>query len=200
MLRLSWFVTLAACLALSVPAAAETRQILSVPPIQWDHDMTTFRPGVTHGPSDVSALTGGIMFGMRPSEVDARLPAPIKNLAWDNLPFATEYPENVRYFWTRFSAAPPPHPDDGHCAGAASYVVFFFRNDRLFRVSWRLLPDDSCPNPRAAATDIYARWLTIDRSAALATHYAPNQAEVVEVTDPTIDELVPIRWENRKRR
>jgi hypothetical protein len=198
--RLVRYVTLAAGLALSLPAAAETKQILSIPPIQWDHEMATFHPGVVHGPSDVANLTGGITFGMRPSEVDVHLPAPAKNLTWENLPFATEYPEDVRYFWTRFSVAPPPHPADGHCVGAQSYVVFFFRNAHLFRISWRLLPDDACPSPRAAAEDLYAKWLEIDRSVALTTHYAPNQAEVVEATDPAVDELVPIRWDNRKRR
>ena len=28
-------------------------------------------------------------------------------------------------------------------------LVFFFRNGQLFRISWRLLPDDACPSPRA---------------------------------------------------
>ena len=202
-MRLGWLpgVAMGVLLALSPHAARpETKRLFTVPPLQWDHDMSGFRPGVTHGPSDIAALTGGIVFGMRPSDVDAKLPSPAKNLSWETMPFATEYPEDVRYFWVRFAAAPAPHAENGHCVGAPSYVVFFFRAGHLFRMSWRLLPDESCPSPRAAAEDIYAKWLAIDRSAAVSTHYSPNQAEVVEVTDPTADELLPIRWDNRKRR
>ena len=70
----------------------------------------------------------------------------------------------------------------------------------LFRISWRLLPDDECPSTRAAADEIYARYLAIDGIAALASHYRAGKAEVVEVTDPSVDYLIPYRWTNRQGR
>ena len=57
------------------------------------------------------------------------------------------------------------------CVGANSYIVFLFRQRGLFRISWRLPEDAGCPSTRAAAEDIFGRYLAIDRSAALATHY-----------------------------
>lgn len=201
-----WFGRLAgACIGLAVTltsafGATETKPILTVPPMQWDARMSRFHPGVIQGPTDVANLTGGIVFGLSPGEVDSHMPTPVLGLTWENLPFATEYLSDVRYFWVRFSAAPAPHPRVENCAGSSSYVVFFFRNRRLFRISWRLLADETCASPRAAAEDIYASWLSIDRRTAFVTHYSPNQAEVVEVTDPGANDLIPIRWENRKRR
>ena len=86
------------------------------------------------------------------------------------------------------------------CTGAASYIVFLFRDRGLFRISWRLLADDQCPSTRAAAEEIYARYLAVDGTTSLASHYQAGKAEVVEVTDPRVDYLIPYRWANRQRR
>ena len=162
--------------------------------------MSRDRPAYILGSSDLANLTGGIVFGLSPSEVNAKLPVPTPGVEWADLPFANEYPDEVRYFWVRLDATQGPREGIAGCVGANSYVVFLFRNRALFRVSWRLLPDAACPSAHAAAEDIYARYLAIDGGVVLATHYLAGRAEAVEITDPNVDYLVPYRWANRQRR
>jgi hypothetical protein len=162
--------------------------------------MSLDHPAQTFSPSDLGNLTGGIVFGQSASEVNARLPTPTPGMDWAELPSANEYPNDVRYFWVRFDAVRDLRAAVNGCTGANSYIVFFFRNRVLFRISWRLLPDNDCPSPRAAAEEIYARYLTIDRTVSLATHYRAGKAEAVEITDPNADDLIPYRWANRERR
>jgi hypothetical protein len=183
-----------------VPASAETKRIFTIPPTQWDNAMTRDRPAQFFTPSDLANLTGGILFGLSPREVNAKLPAPAPGVEWAALPFANEYPEDVRYFWVRLDAAPDLRKGMAGCAGATSYVVFLFRASGLFRVSWRLLADKDCPSPADAAGDIFARYLSIDRAVSVATHYRAGNAEVVEITDPNADYLMPYRWANARRR
>jgi hypothetical protein len=181
-------------------ASAETKRIFTIPPMQWDHTMSRDQPVQILGPSDLANLTGGIVFGLSPAEVNAKLPSPTPGVEWIDLPFAPEYPDEVRYFWVRLDAVREPRAGIEACAGANSYIVFLFRDRGLFRVSWRLLPDSQCPSTRAAAEDIYARYLAIDGTAALTSHYRAGKAEVVEVTDPMVDYLIPYRWTNRQGR
>jgi hypothetical protein len=195
-LRLSW---LAVLLLAGTQASAETKRIFTVPPLQWDNAMSRDRPAQIHGPTDLGNLTGGIVFGLSPIEVNTRLASPAQGIALGRLPFANEYPDDVRYFWVRLDAMRELRAGINACMGRNSYVVFLFRQAGLFRISWRLLPDDDCPSPEAAAEDIYARYLAIDRAAALATHYHAGKAEAVEVTDPAADYLIPYRWTNRQR-
>jgi hypothetical protein len=185
---------------LTSPASAETKRIFAIPATQWDNTMTRDRPAQMFSPSDLGNLTGGIMFGLSPVEVNAQLPNPTPGIEWTELPFANEYPDEVRYFWVRLDATKELRTGVTGCVGANSYIVFLFHNHALFRISWRLLPDKDCASPHEAAEEIYARYLAIGRSISLATHYRPNNAEVVEVTDPNANYLIPYRWENRKRR
>jgi hypothetical protein len=190
-------------LALVMPltaASAETKRIFTMPPTRWDNAMSRDQPAQILGPTDLAKLTGGIVFGLSPAEVNAKLPTPAPGIEWIDLPFASEYPDEVRYFWARFDAVRQPLASVTGCAGAGSYIVFLFRDRSLFRISWRLLPDDQCPSTRAAAEDIYARYLAIDGTMSLASHYRTGNADVVEVTDPRVDYLVPYRWANRQRR
>lgn len=194
--RLAWL------MALVVPltaASGETRRLFPVPPTRWDNSMSRDQPAQILGPSDLANLTGGIVFGLSPAEVNAKLPMPTPGVEWIDLPFASEYPDEVRYFWVRFDAAGEPLAGNTACTGAGSYIVFLFRDRGLFRISWRLLPDDKCSSTRAAADDIYARYLAIDGIASLASHYRAGNAEVVEVTDPSVDYLIPYRWANRQQ-
>jgi hypothetical protein len=180
--------------------AAETKRIFAVPPTQWDNGMSRDRPAQVHGASEIGNQTGGVVFGMSPSEVNAKLPVPIPGTEWAELPFANEYPGDVRYFWLRLDATRALRDGIKGCAGANSYVVFLFTNSALFRISWRLLPDKDCASPRAAAEDVFARYLAIDGPASLTTHYLAGNADVVEVTDPTVDYLIPYRWANLRHR
>jgi hypothetical protein len=181
-------------------APEETTRIFTIPSTRWDHTLSRDQPARISGPSDLANLTRGIVFGLSPSEVNAKLPNPTPGVEWIDLPFAPEYPDEVRYFWVRLDAMRAPGDGVTGCVGANSYVVFLFRNRGLFRISWRLLPDTDCPSTYVAAEDIYARFLAIDGAAALASHYRAGKAEVVEVTDPSVDYLIPYRWANRQRR
>ena len=181
-------------------APAETKRIYIIPPRQWDHAMSRDQPAQILGASDLANLTGGIVFGLSPDEVNAKLPNPTPGIEWAGLPFANEYPDDVRYFWVRLDAVREPRGGISSCVGANSYIVFLFRPRGLFRISWRLLPDINCSSTRAAADDIYARYLAIDGAPALTTRYRAGSAEVVEITDPTVDYLMPYRWTNRQRR
>ena len=183
-----------------VGASAETKRIFAVPPTQWDNAMSRDRPAQNHGSSDLGNLTGGIVFGLSSTDVNAKLPTPTPGTEWVNLPFANEYPDDVRYFWVRLDAMRDLRAGMNGCFGANSYLVFLFHKQSLFRVSWRLLPDKDCASPHAAAEDVYARYLAIDGPASLATHYQAGSAEVVEITDPNVDYLIPYRWTNRQRR
>ena len=197
-----WLVILPGYLAMRLiaPAVAETKRIFIVPPMQWDHEMSRDRTAHVQSPSDLADLTGGIVFGLSPSEVNAQLPVPTQGVEWADLPFATEYPDEVRYFWVRLDAMRDPGDGITGCVGANSYVVFLFRKRSLFRVSWRLLPDNYCASTRVAAEDIFARFVAMDRTVVLATHYRPGKADAVEITDPTVDYLMPYRWANRLQR
>jgi hypothetical protein len=181
-------------------ASAQTKRIFTIPPTQWDNKMSRDQPALSFGPSDLANLTGGIVFGLSPAEVNQRLPNPTPGVEWASLPFAKEYPGDVRYFWVRLDAMRELRDGISGCAGANSYIVFLFRQQGLFRVSWRLLPDNDCPSPRTAAEDIYARYLTIGRAVSVATHYHAGKAEAVEITDPGTDYLMPYRWTNRQGR
>lgn len=193
-------VTVSLSLPAGVAAAGETKRIFPIPPTRWDSTISRDRPAQIHGPSDLGNLTGGIVFGLSPSEVNARLPTPMPGVESAELPFANEYPDDVRYFWARLDTVRELRSGINGCMGANSYIVFLFHNRALFRISWRLLPDNDCASARTAAEDIYARYLTIDRAAALATHYRPGKAEAVEITDPNAGYLIPYRWTNRQRR
>ena len=197
------FLLLAWLLALSHPspgAAAETKRIFTVPPRQWDNAMSRDRAARLYGASDLGNLTGGIQFGLTPAEVNAKLPASTPGTEWSELPFANEYPEDVRYFWVRLDAMRELRDGITGCAGASSYIVFLFYNRVLFRISWRLLPDKDCPSPRAGAEELYARYLGIDQAVAVATHYIAGGADAVEITDPTKSFLLPYRWRNQRGR
>lgn len=200
MRRLGLVSLLAAAVFPFTGAGAETKRIFAIPPVQWDEEMARDKPARTYGPSDIAALTGGIVFGQTPAQVNAALPNPSATPDWAGLPFANEYPNDVRYFWVRLADVRELREGITSCTGANSYVVFLFEPRGLFRISWRLPPDSTCPSTRAAAEELYARLLGIDAAAAVATHYRPNNAEAVEITDPGAGYLMPFRWENRLRR
>ena len=151
-LRRTFMASLAA-LAFSSPAPAaeaETQRIFALPALQWDAGLSRDRLARSFGPSDLANLTGGIVFGLTPSQVNARLPTPASGIEWASLPSANEYPEDVRYFWVRLDAVKEPRAGIQGCTGANSYVVFLFSARGLFRMSWRLLPDATCAAPRQA--------------------------------------------------
>ena len=206
--RLPWTAILAAGLisaglmstGLTSIARAETKTIFEIPPIQWDRLMLRDRPAQFHGPTELGRLTGGIVFGQSPGDVNARLPSPAPGIEWMRLSFAIEYSEDIRYFWTRLDAMRELRDGLTGCVGAGSYIVFLFREHGLLRMSWRLLPDAACPSTEQAAEGLYARYLSIDARAALASHYRAGPAHVVEITDPNMGYLVPVRWQNRQRR
>jgi hypothetical protein len=179
------------------PPAAKT--ILVAPPTQWTSDMLSFRPALSQTTTDFAALTGGIVFGMVATDVNAQLAEPTPGLNWSTMPLAGEFPEDVRYFWTRLEGSQQLAAGITGCAGANSYVVFLFRGRGLFRVSYRLVADAQCPNLAQTATDLMARYVQMGRELALSVHYRAGRVEVVDITDPSAGYLIPMRWQARGR-
>jgi hypothetical protein len=193
----------AACCAVSAARAQapeETKRIVVVPPLQWDNTLANFRPGYRQTQTDFVVLTGGIAFGMKPNEVNALLPEPLAGVAWQTMPLATEFPEDVKYFWVRPPAGKPLGAGIESCVGEASYAVFLFRARGLFRISYRLVPDAACPSVADAAGAALAYYARIEPGVALSMHYRNGTTEVVDVVDPGAGYLVPIRWQARRRR
>src|SRR6185312_2535416 len=147
--------------------------------------------------ADFSALTGGVGFGMSPSEVDNALADPLHGVSWDSLPKSADFTDDIRSFQLPLARAAGLRTGIAGCTGTDSTVVLLFRRQGLFRISYRFFPDASCRDVSGAASDIFARFVGIDRSVALAVHYRTGSADVVDVNDPGVSYLVPIRWHAR---
>jgi hypothetical protein len=185
----------------STPAAAQdapvNKPILAPPPSRWDRQMLSGRPLLSQTVSDLTAVTAGIAFGMGPGEVNTHMPNPAKGIAWTALPAATEFTDDVRYFWIRFEDARDLRMGATACAGTDSYIVFLFQPRGLFRISYRLVPDVACPRPADAAEEIFGRYVSISTDIALSVHYRAGATEIVDVTDPTAGYLLATRWQPR---
>jgi hypothetical protein len=177
---------------------AETKTILRAPPLQWDSTVASFRPALRQTITDFANLTGGIVFGLKPPEVNTQLPRPMQGFATQSLPLAAEFPEDVRYFWIRLGMGGPLDAGIDTCVGEASYLVFLFRGRGLFRISYRLIPNSTCPSVAAAASAVMAHYVPIDPEIALVMHYRNGNAEVVDVVDPGSGHLRSIRWQQRR--
>ncbi len=68
--------TLLSILLTPAAVSAETKRIFAIPPTQWDSEMLRDRPAQRHSSSDLANLTGGIVFGLSPNEVNTKLPVP----------------------------------------------------------------------------------------------------------------------------
>jgi hypothetical protein len=174
-------------------------RMLSPPPLQWDHAMVTGLPALHQGRSDFLALTDGFAFGMNVRDVNAALPRPIPSLAWASLPQATEFVGDVRYFWIYLADAGSLRVGSSACVGSGSYLVLFFTPKGLVRLSYRLTPDVTCRSVAAAATEIYARYVTIGREVAYSVHYRTGSADVIDVTDPNAGFMIPVHWQQLAR-
>ncbi len=186
------------------PSDQVNKRIVVVPPLQWDSNLGSFHSLYHQTPTDFARLTGGILFGMQPNEVNALLPEPVVGVAWNTLPTANEFPEDVRYFWIKLANIRGPESAGlaggvTACAGEASHLLFLFRARGLFRMSYRLSPDASCPSVAEAATEILAYYATAASNVAISMHYRNGTSEVVDIVDPAAGYLIPMRWESRRR-
>jgi hypothetical protein len=190
---------LLAGVALACPAIADdtvtTIPILAPPPSVWDRQMLSARPLLSQTRTDLANITTGILFGMGPGEVNAHMPVPTKGIDWANLPSASEFHDDVRYFWIRFQDARDLQEGATGCVGADSYIVFLFQPRGLFRISYRLLPDVACPKPSLAASEVFGRYVSLSTEIALSVHYRPGGLEIVDITDPTAGYLLTTRWQ-----
>ena len=75
--------------------------------------------------------------------------------------------------------------------------MFLFQERGLFRISYRLTPDNNCPRITDTAEEIFGRYVTITADIALSVHYRAGPLEVVDITDPTAGYLVATRWQPR---
>lgn len=169
-------------------------RIFLPPPNRWDHDLLNMRPALSQGRSDLTAVTGGIAFGTMVEDVNSHLSKPYAGISWSALPEALEYPGDVRYFYVPFSDAGPLKAGTPRCAGDGSTVVFLFSETMLFRISYRLVPDKTCPSVKETARDIFARYITIGETVSLTSRYHTGSAEVLDITDPGASFLIPVRW------
>jgi hypothetical protein len=176
------------------PRSEPVKRIFLPPPLQWDSAMGSSRPALQQTATDFANLTGGIAFGLSPSQVNARLPDPYSGLSWDRLPAANEYQGEVRYFGVPLERAGTLRMGLTECAGAASYLVLLFTSNGLFRLSYRLIADRTCTDTDAAAQAIFGRYVPIGETVALSVRYRTGATQVVDVTDPTSGYLIPTRW------
>jgi hypothetical protein len=170
------------------------KPIFAAPPLQWDATMSTYRRALHQTATDFSNLTGGVVFGMSPKQVNALLPEPFPAMSWNALALANEFPGEARYLTVPIAHAGPLRMDLAACAGAASYVVFLFSSQGLFRLSYRLIADKICSDTNPAAQALFARYVPIETNVALSVRYRRGRTEVVDITDPTAGYLTPIRW------
>lgn len=179
-----------------VAAASTTpvKRIFLPPPVQWDNVMSTFRPALQQTATDFANLTGGIVFGMSPGEVNAHLPYPYPGLSWNGMPMANEYPGEVRYFGAPIDRTGPLRIGLTACPGAASYLVFLFNANGLVRLSYRLTADKTCADTNEAARQIFARFVPIGQAVAMSVRYVTGKTQVVDITDPGASFLIPTRW------
>jgi hypothetical protein len=176
-----------------------TKPILVLPTLQWTATASTWKYAVLPDAGQINALLGGLNFGMTPEEVGQHLPGRSSALHWDDLPDAKEYSKDVRYFWLPMQAADRLTGPIQSCYGAPSSVNLLFFNQALFRISWRFLPDQKCPDVSDAAEDLYAAFVPIAPSVVISTHYTNGPAEVVDVTAPNAGPLISVRWQGRPR-
>lgn len=181
----------ARALAAEPPAG---KRILTVAPMQWDRDALTVQPNRRQTMTDFANLTGGVLFGMNPGDVNNVLPTQSQGISWSKLPPAREFSDDARYVWVRLDAARDLAAGIDHCAGESSYVALLFYARGLFRLSYRLIPDANCPSVSAAAADVFARYLAISPNLALSVHYRSGPVDVVDINDPTVSYLIPQRW------
>jgi hypothetical protein len=175
-------------------ATGSGKHIFLAPPLQWDNAMLSYHPALQQTAADFANLTGGFAFGMQPTAVNAKLPEPYPGLSWSGLALANEFPGEARLFGVPIAAAGGLRMGLTACTGANSYLVFLFKANGLFRLSYRLTGDKTCPDVDEAAQQIYAHYVPLGRSAAFSVRYRTGATQVVDITDPTADYLVPVRW------
>jgi hypothetical protein len=175
-------------------ATGSGKRIFLAPPLKWDNAMATYHPALQQSATDFANLTNGIGFGMSPSALNAKLPEPYPGLSWNGLALANEFPGEARLFGVPIAAAGTLRLDMTACTGVNSYLVFLFKTNGLFRLSYRLTADKACPDTNEAAQQIYAHFVPLRQSVAYSVRYRTGATQVVDITDPASDYLVPIRW------
>ena len=101
----------------------------------------------------VSAPVTKFIFGDDYDTVNKNLSSQFSILSWEALPKAYEFaPDEVRYFWVNMSSLPSVSSSifgeglsSERCVDPSSYIVFLFRNKKLFSVSMRFAKSAKCP-------------------------------------------------------
>ena len=174
-----------------------TKRIFVLPPVQWNDTGASGHYATQQSARDLARVMGGMTFGLTPEDVSQHLPKFGTDLHWNNLPAAREFSEEVRFVRIPMRVAVELRAPVTACFGDPSHVVLLFRRKALFRISWRFLPDQSCPGPYNAAAQLYASFVPIAATVAISVHYRTGSAEVVDVTDPGAGPLIAQRWQAR---
>jgi hypothetical protein len=181
-----------------VAAAAQTldatRRILVLPPLQWDAMGVASYPVTQQATSDLAQVMGGLRFGLKPEEVSQHLPKLGAALRWSDLPSAKDLSEDVRFIRMPMQGAGALRAPVTACFGEPSNVVLLFRDNALFQISWRFLPDQSCSDTQDAAEQLYAPYVLLTATLAVSTRYRAGSAEVVDVADPSAEPPNAQRW------
>lgn len=176
------------------PSSGPVKRIFLPPPVQWDNAMLNFSSALQQTATDFANLTGGLAFGMSAAQVNASLPDPYPGLSWTDLPLANEYPGEVRYFGVPLDRAGALRMNPTGCTGGTSYLVLLFTDKGLFRLSYRLIADKGCTDTNEAAQSIFARFVPITQAVVMSARYRTGNAQVVDVTDPTVAYMASVRW------
>jgi hypothetical protein len=184
-----------------VAAAAQTldatKRILVLPPLQWDAMGVASYPVTQQAASDLAQVMGGLRFGLKPEEVSQHLPTLGAALHWSDLSSAKDLSEDVRFIRMPMRGAGAQRAPVTACFGEPNNVVLLFRDNTLFRISWRFQPDQSCPNTQDAAEQLYAPYVLLTATLAVTTRYRVGSAEVVDVADPGAGPSNAQRWRER---
>jgi hypothetical protein len=184
-----------AAVAATVPDTAKA--IFVLPALQWNSAGEAWSYATEQNPIELARTMSGLSFGMTPEEASGHLRGATHVLHWSDLPRASEFTDDVRYMWIPIQAAGALRARITSCTGDDSYIVILFLNNALFRASWRFLPSPNCPDPRAAAEDVYAGFVPLASTIAISLLYRTGDADVVDITDPAAGPLIATRWRMR---
>jgi hypothetical protein len=144
---------------------------------------------------EAGAFPLALHLGMTPEAVNNTLAHPLDSVApLDLAPVPYLGPDKVVGFATDMSQAGDLKPAIVSCFGGASKIVFQFDAGRLYTISFRFARDGACPDPTAAADELYQRLLAIPFAVMPSAHYRAGEIDVVDAWDPMVGTVIRRPW------
>jgi hypothetical protein len=133
--------------------------------------------------------------GMTPEAVNNGLAHPLASVAPSDLaPVPYLGPDKVFSFSIGMAQAGDLKPAIVSCFGAASQIVFQFDAGQLYTTSFRFARDRVCPDPTAAADELFQRLLAIPSEVMPSAHYRAGEIDIVDAWDPTVATVIRRPW------